>query len=181
MRSDLRGLKVETERLRLRLPVSADAAAAAEMFGRDEMFRYSERGAMTADEAWGLLLRHAGTWLLHGYGAFVVEEKETGRTVGLAGLSDFRRELGSRFDGHPEITWSIAPAAQGRGYATEAAAAALDWQARRFGSARTVCLIHVENAPSLRVAEKLGYRTFDRRDYRGYPAVLMAREGSRLS
>ena len=175
MQCELRSIRIETRRLALRPPASDDFEALLEIFGQPAMFRYSERGAMGAEDAWGLLLRHAGQWLLSGYGAFAVEEKATGQLVGLAGLSDFRRQLGPAFDGAPEITWSVATRAQGQGYATEAAAAALDWQQANFGAQRTVCLIHRDNAASLRVADKLGYAPFRTCDYKGYPAILLER------
>lgn len=152
-----------------------DHEALHKMVSKPEMFRFSHRGAMTSEEAWSLLMRHIGHWSSLGYGVFAVEDRETGALLGEAGLSDFRRRLGPDFDPHPEITWSILPEAQGRGYAAEAAAAALEWAAGR-GVRRTVCLIHEENEPSLRVAARLGYRTIRRVAYRGYPALLMERE-----
>ena len=75
------------------------------------------------------------------------------------------------------MTWSVATQAQGQGYATEAAAAALDWQQSNFAARRTVCLIHRDNGASLRVAEKLGYAPFRTCDYKGYPAIMFERRG----
>jgi RimJ/RimL family protein N-acetyltransferase len=168
---------IETERLRMRQPVTADFPAFAAMARDPSMFTYSERsGAITREEAWALLLRHIGYWTTRGYGVFALEEKTTGRFVGQVGPSDFRRDLGADFDPWPELTWSVAAPARGRGYATEAAAAALDWLRGQAAPARSVCLIHEANAPSLRVADKLGYRELRRRRYRGYPAILFERE-----
>jgi RimJ/RimL family protein N-acetyltransferase len=62
----------------------------------------------------------------------------------------------------PEMGWALASAFHGRGYATEAARAAVAWADGHFGSPRTVCLIDCENTASVRVAEKCGYRTFER-------------------
>lgn len=168
---------VETRRLRLRRPGPADLPAFAEMARDPSMFLYSERdGAMTEEEAWSLLLRHIGYWTARGYGVFAVEEKASGRFVGQVGPSDFHRELGPDFDDWPELTWSIAAPARGRGYATEAAAAALDWLRGRSAPKRSVCLIHEGNAASLRVADHLGYLPFRRCRFRGYPAILLARD-----
>ena len=77
-------------------------------------------------------------------------------------------------------SWTIASWAQGRGYATEAAAGALAWLEAQRRPGRTVCLIHAENAPSLRVAAKLGYRAFAEREYRGYPALLFERRADTI-
>jgi RimJ/RimL family protein N-acetyltransferase len=59
---------------------------------------------------------------------------------------------------------------------SEAARAALRWLDERFAAPRSVCLIHEDNWISLRLAETLGYRPFERREYKGYPAVLFERE-----
>lgn len=170
--------RVETARLILRPYEERDFDALWALSAHPATFRFSERGPMSSDEAWSRLLRHVGHWALAGYGVFAVEEKETGRFIGEAGLCDFRRGLGPKFDGVPEMTWSIAAELQGLGLATEAAEAALLWTEARVPARRTVCLIHEKNLASLRVAEKLGYRPFERGSYKGYASVLLERERS---
>ena len=170
-----RGPVIVTERLVLRHYRPGDFEPLSRMAAAPEMFRYSERGAMTPEEAWGRLLRQVGHWQLLGFGVFAVEERASGRYVGETGFGDFRRSLGPHFDRFPEGTWSIVPDAQGQGYASEAASAALAWLARERPGTETVCLIHVDNEPSLRVAEKLGYRAVGELDYRGYPARTFRR------
>ncbi len=170
-----RDIIAETPRLILRRHTAADFAAYLEMCADPAMSRFSGKDPAGSEEAWMRLLRQAGHWSLIGYGFVAVEEKESRRFVGEAGLGDFKRRLGPAFDDSPEAGWAIARWAQGRGYATEAAAAALEWTEKRFAIARTVCLIHVENAPSIRVAEKLGYSPFGERTYRGYSAILFER------
>ncbi|HYE28271.1 MAG TPA: GNAT family N-acetyltransferase [Allosphingosinicella sp.] len=169
-------IRIETERLILR-PYGVEHFEALHAIASDPaMFLHSERGPMSSDEAWSRLLRHVGHWQVAGYGVFAIEDKKTGRLVGETGLTDFRRGLGSRFDGCPEITWSVAADVQRRGYATEAAEAALRWLDETLEAPRSVCLIHIDNQVSLRLAEKLGYRPFHRQDYKGYPAVLLERD-----
>lgn len=171
-------VRIETERLVLRVPDARDFDDYFAMTADPETFRYSERGPMSSDEAWTRLLRQIGHWVVLGYGLFAIEEKASGRFVGEAGLGDFRRNLGPSFDDAPEAAWSLAGWAQGSGYATEAAEAALVWMERKFAIGRTVCLIHSDNAPSIRVARKLGYSVFEERNYRGYPALIHERPGS---
>jgi len=165
----------ETRRLILRRHAASDFPSYFTMSADERMARFAGRAPAGGDEAWMRLLRQAGHWSLYGYGFLAIEEKATGCFVGEAGLAHFRRGLGDAFDGAPEAGWAIAPWAQGHGYATEAAAAALAWIEGRFSIARTVCLIHAGNAPSLRVADKLGYAPLGRCTYRGYDAVTFER------
>ena len=104
------------------------------------------------------LLRYSGLWDFLGYGYWAVEERESGRYVGQLGFADFRRGL-IGFDGHyPEAGWVIHPEVAGRGYATEGMTAALHWLDAQGTWPRSFCLMDPDNAPSVRVAEKLGYR-----------------------
>ena len=170
-----RAPRLETARLVLRGYRADDAHDHAELMRAPESFLYSSRSPLDESEAWTRLLRHVGHWAATGWGMFAIEEKESGHTVGQAGFEDFHRGLGSRFDRVPEASWTIASWAWRRGYATEAAAAILAWMEERFATDRTVCVIHAGNIASLRVAEKLGYRSFAARPYRGYPAFLLER------
>ena len=166
---------VETDRLILRTFHPDDLPSFSELLADPASFLFPQRAPMSATEAWNRLLRHFGHWAAMGHGLFAVEEKASGRLVGEVGLGDFRRSLGPAFDDFPEATWTIAGWSRGRGYATEAAAAAQDWADRNLGARRTVCLIHTGNQASLRVAARLGYSAFAEREYRGYPALLLGR------
>jgi RimJ/RimL family protein N-acetyltransferase len=126
---------------------------------------------------WSKLLRYAGHWAWLGFGYWAVEEKASGRFVGDVGFADFKREIEPSLEGMPELGWVLAPWSHGRGYATEAAQAALGWSDAHFGTARTVCIVAPEHLASLRVAEKCGFREVQRMTYKGEPTVLLAREG----
>lgn len=173
-----RNAQVETPRLLLRRLCAADAESVFAMAADRAMWRFPEREPMSREEAWNLLLRHEGSWTVKGYGPFAVEEKSGGAFVGLAGFSDFRREIGPDFDPFPEITWSIVPSAQGRGYASEAAAAAVGWLEREVSGEQSVALIHTGNTASFAVARKLAYEAFRTIDYKDDPAVLLRRRSS---
>lgn len=182
MDHQLSAIRVETERLVLRVLTLDDFDDYSKVCADPGTFRFSERDSgMSGSEAWSRLLRQVGHWTLLGYGFFAVEEKASGRFAGEAGLGDFRRGLGPAFDGVPEAGWTIAPWAQGQGYATEAVSAALDWMEARFGTERTVCLVHVENSVSLHLAAKLGYVPFGTCEYRGYPGLMHERIWRRVA
>lgn len=170
-------VRLETDRLVLRPPRAEDFEPYFEMCADPETFRHSERGPMSSDEAWSRLLRHAGHWSLLGHGLFTLIDKDSGRFAGEAGLGDFRRALGAGYDDCPEAGWAVAPWARGRGLATEAMRAALGWIEDVLGQGRSVCMIHVDNRASIRVAEKLGYRHYGEQLYRGYRALMFERAG----
>jgi RimJ/RimL family protein N-acetyltransferase len=58
----------------------------------------------------------------------------------------------------PEIAWALARRYWGRGYAFEAATAALDIAFDRLGWSRVISLIAPSNLRSIRLAERLGER-----------------------
>ncbi len=168
---------LETTRLRLR-GFRADDFAAWFAFTRTPAFyRYLSPEAMPAEEIWKLLLRSAGHWVIMGYGFWAIEEKATGHFVGGVGFLHLLRDLDPPLGDAPEIGWVLDPAVHGQGYASEAVAAALVWGRSHFGPVRTVCIIHPENEPSLRLAAKFGYREYARATYHAAPIVLLERPG----
>jgi RimJ/RimL family protein N-acetyltransferase len=167
--------RLETERLLLRGHRALDFADCCAMWGDAEVTRFIGGRPFPTDEVWTKLLRYVGHWALVGFGYWVLEEKQSGRFVGEVGFADFKRDIEPSLEGAPEIGWVLAPWAHGRGLATEAVRGALAWGATRLPSKRTVCLISPENVASIRVAEKCGYREFQRTTYKGLPTVLFER------
>ncbi|HET7923721.1 MAG TPA: GNAT family N-acetyltransferase [Rhodanobacteraceae bacterium] len=171
---------IETERLVLRAYRLEDFPHLMEAWGDPEVVRHIGRPS-TEEESWTRLLRNIGLWPMLGYGYWAVTENTTGRYVGDVGLADFKRDIEPSLKGVPEIGWVLARSAHGRGYATEAAQAALHWLEGAHGPQRTACIIGVENRASLRVAEKCGYREFARTEYKGSAVVMLERRGAGLT
>jgi len=167
---------LETERLRLRRPVAADFPAYARMWADPDVTRFINGAPLSEEDAWAKFMRAFGHWELVGYGFWTVEEKIGGLRVGETGFLDVRREIEPSLNGIPEIGWAFAKSAQGKGYATEAARAALGWGEARFGKVRFACIIAPENAASLRVAAKTGFREAARTTYKGEPTVMLYRD-----
>ena len=143
-----------TDRLLLRGWRPDDVAAHAAMLADDETARFItvKGGALTEAEAWNETLWLVGHWQMLGYGIFVVEERATGAFVGRVG------PLHPPWWPNFEIAWSLAPGARGKGYATEAARAAIGWSFETFPIDRIVSIIDPRNNASQRVAERLGER-----------------------
>ena len=143
---------------------------------RDEaVFRHIGGKPLTREESWLRFLRHVGHWQLLDFGFWVVRERRGGEFVGHVGFGDFRREITPNFCDDPEMGWVLARSAHGKGYATEAAQAAINWMGLRHRPARIVCMIEPENAGSLRVAAKCGFREFARTTYKDSAVALLER------
>ena len=170
---------VETARLRLRGYRADDLGPSVAMWQEPAYYRYLAPEPMPTEEIWKTLLRNAGHWAVLGFGFWVVEERATGQLVGFIGFGNLKRTLDPPLGDAPEMGWVLAPAVHGRGYASEAVAAALAWGEKYFGPVRTVCIIHPDNQPSLRVAAKFGYREYARTTYKHEPIVLLERAVAR--
>jgi RimJ/RimL family protein N-acetyltransferase len=167
---------LETERLIIRRPQPDDFPAYAAMWGDPEVTRFINGPPLSEEDAWAKFMRGFGHWALVGYGFWAVLEKSSGQRVGETGFLDVHREIAPSLNGIPEIGWAFARSAQGKGYATEAVRAALAWGETRFGKTRFACIIAPDNAPSLAVAAKTGFREAARTTYKGEPTVMLYRE-----
>ncbi|MGX6646928.1 GNAT family N-acetyltransferase [Maricaulaceae bacterium MS644] len=148
---------LKTKRLILRAFTAADFDAFAAIWGDASVVRHISGTPSSRSDSWSRLLRLAGSWPLLGYGYWAVEERATGRLTGMAGLADFKREIGADIAGLPEAGWVFSPEFHGKGYATEAMRAALCWADAALDAEKSCCLIHPNNAASINVAQKLGY------------------------
>jgi RimJ/RimL family protein N-acetyltransferase len=99
-----------------------------------------------------------------GWVQFSVEERETGLLVGDVGMSPVEDEPGVI-----KVGYTMDPAFQGRGYATEAVAALVAYAFESLGAEVVRAFASAENVPSIRVAEKVGMRLVERfeRTYQG--------------
>lgn len=166
---------IETARLRLRRHRVEDLADCAALWADPEVVRHISGRPFTEEEVWARLLRYVGHWALLGFGYWLVEERESGAFVGELGFADFHRDIEPALDGMPELGWVLASRAHGRGYATEAARAAVAWGERHFGAARIACIIAPGNHASIRVAEKCGFRLLQLTSYKGEPTLMFVR------
>jgi ribosomal-protein-alanine N-acetyltransferase len=107
------------------------------------------------EERQGLLDLYRG-WLgddpaVLGFGPWIAVAREANRVVGSAGF------VGRPRGGEVELGFGIAPESRGRGYATEAARALVEWALAQEGVERVVARCDADNAPSIRVLEKVGF------------------------
>lgn len=136
---------------------------------------YTTGRPSTPQQSWMRMLGYAGHWALLGFGYWAVVERRSGVFIGEVGFADFKRGIAPELDATPEMGLAFAPHAHGRGLASEALLRALAWADDHLG-AHTIALIQPENAASVRVAERVGYRKFDAIVYNGTPTLLFERK-----
>ncbi len=155
MKADLSQLQIETDRLVLRPPRLEDFDAWA-AFQNDEIATRYIGGPQARGLAWRTFMCMCGAWHMTGVAMFSVIEKATGKWVGRLGPW--------HPDGWPgdEVGWSIAREHWGKGYASEGAAAAMDYAFDVLGWQRVIHVIDPQNQASIGVAKKLGSKLLGR-------------------
>ena len=141
-------------RVRLREWTGEDAAVIARIATDPAIPRWTYLPqAMNEEQArvWihaGITAARAGTGL-----RLAVEEEATGQIAGNVALGSVDRDLGTA-----EVFWWLGPEARGRGIATAALRLLGDWSLDHLQLARLTALIEPANTPSLRLAERVGFR-----------------------
>ena len=167
---------IDTDRLHLRPWEYQDVDDLYQLTLDDRMRTFLGTWVPSREDSHNRLLRNGGCWHFLGWGPFKAIERESGEIVGNIGLFDGFRGLGEDFDPYPEAGWIVRHQSWGRGYASEAMSAILDWFDREHGGGRTVCMISIGNKGSERIAEKLGYRPIGLGEYKGEELMRYARE-----
>jgi RimJ/RimL family protein N-acetyltransferase len=142
---------IETERLILRPVERGDIDTLARWNADPEHTRHLG-GVQTREQTEAAMDRWLRHWDKHGFGLLSAVAKETGEVIGRTGPQYHRA-----WPHDPEIGWGFDPAWCGRGLATEAGRAAVEWAFGELGFARVVSIATEENVASRRVMEKLGF------------------------
>ncbi|KGM57707.1 acetyltransferase [Lysobacter arseniciresistens ZS79] len=143
------GPTLETERLVLRPQQRSDFDGFAELLGDEEAARHIG-GHLPRAAAWRKFLQMPGAWVVQGFAMFSVIEKASGQWIGQAGPW--------QPEGWPstEVGWSFLRSAWGKGYAREAAIAAIDWSFETLGWTEVIHSIAPANTASQVLAARLG-------------------------
>ncbi len=163
-----------TYRLIIRPAEASDLDALAAIRADERVAKFTG-GTRTRRDVWMAMLRTHGLWAMLGYGYWTAQLRKTGEIIGEVGFADFLRGITPDISGGPEAGWIIAPSVWGQGYASEAVKAIHDWldDARPD---RSTCIISPQNAASIRIAEKLGYRKFAESDIDGDAISMFERD-----
>lgn len=144
-----------TPRLRLRGWRETDRAPFAAQNADPEAMRFLG-GPMTRETSDAYLDRTLRHWAEDGCGKWVVELRETGQFVGAVGLQRMRFDLPFPHRSGTEIAWRMGRAFWGRGFATEAARAAVEFGFQDRALAEILALTVPDNRASRAVMERLG-------------------------
>ncbi|HEX5938234.1 MAG TPA: GNAT family N-acetyltransferase [Actinomycetota bacterium] len=162
MRADTGFERIVTDRLVLRRSRSEDAETISAYRSDPEVHRQqgwerTDPDGVRADieEMAGRIPGEPGGWV-----QFTLEDRD-GRLVGDVGISPA--------DGEPgvlKVGYTVAPAFQGRGYATEAIGALVAYAFDTLHADVVRAYASADNEPSIRVAEKVGMRLVERYEHR---------------
>ena len=155
---------IETRRLVLRGPEAGDYPDFKATFAS-----YRSRfmgGPLNAYESWMLYAAEIGHWQIRGYGMWMIHDKGTDETYGMAG--GWKPAMWPE----AEIAWVIWPDKGGKGYALEATDAVRRYLYREKGWTTAVSYIDPKNLDSIRLAERLGaVKDHDAASIDGHDAV----------
>lgn len=144
---------IDTGRLLLRKFDERDLEAFFELSSRPEIIRYAQNTPVASREAARELMRTAPfhDYATYGYGRFACVWKETGDVIGFSGVK-YVPEISDT-----ELGYRFLPEYWGRGLATEAGRASIDFARTDLRLTRLVALVHPDNVASAGVVTKLGF------------------------
>ena len=144
-------MRIETPRLILReIDMERDFEPWAAAHADEETVRYLGGRVMNRAQVWRSMASIIGHWQIRGYGFFSVENRETGEWVGHVG--PWYPEGWPA----PEVGWTLSPDHRGRGYATEAARASVEYAFSELGWPQVIHVIMEGNEPSIALAKRIG-------------------------
>lgn len=155
-----------TDRIGLRQWGSKDYEPFAEMNADPEVRKYFPK-LMTHEESDRLIERSMGQIMELGYGFWATDIWATGEFIGMVGIAPVLFE--SFFTPCTEIGWRLKKSAWGNGYATEAAAACLDYAFNKLNIQEIYSFTAIPNTPSENVMKKIGMQKVGEFDHPNIP------------
>ena len=142
---------IETYRLILR-PFTEQDISFSQAFMLPEFMVNSPQGAYAEEAAKNRIIELSEGYRKSGFGKLAVIEKESNSIIGYCGLEPCVIEGKSEI----ELGYRLLTAFRGKGYATEAALALIEFEAKK-GNSNIIAFTECENFPSVRVLVKLGF------------------------
>ena len=144
---------IETQRLGLRELRQEDFDALC-LFLQDIEVMYAWEYAFSDEQVREFILNQQKRYQADGFGYYAAEEKDSGKVVGCMG--PLMEQIGEeKFYG---IGYILGHDAWGKGYATEAGEACIQYLFENYPAQKVIAEIRPENQASVRVAERLGMK-----------------------
>ncbi|HJU21630.1 MAG TPA: GNAT family N-acetyltransferase [Casimicrobiaceae bacterium] len=145
---------VETDRLRLRWFVASDAPFVFRLLNEPDWIRFiGDKHVSTLDDASRYIENDpVAMYGREGFGLYAVESKETGAPIGMCGL--IKRQTLDEVD----VGFAFLSEFRSQGFAFEAATAVLAFAHDVLSLRRLVAIVSPDNAKSISLLEKLGFR-----------------------
>ena len=169
---------LQTERLILRGFRRDDLDAHAATLANPVVTHHLTGEPFNREDSWRRLMMAVGQWPLLGYGYWAVALKDDDRMVGHCGFADMQRAMQPDISGEPEMGWIFDPSVHGQGIAFEACAAALDWAVSELRAESYPAIISLDNQPSIRLAQRLGFERMPDATYKDELVALFRRRGA---
>jgi [ribosomal protein S5]-alanine N-acetyltransferase len=162
---------LKTVRLILREFVPQDADALAAVLGDPVAMRYYP-APFNRREVEDWIERNRQRYQREGYGLWAMLLRDSDEVIGDCGC--YLREIKGRSG--VEIAYHVRRDLWGKGYATEAAQACMQYAFNKLSLDQVISLIRPENLQSIRVAEKNGLRCEKIIFWRGYDHCIYAKQ-----
>jgi RimJ/RimL family protein N-acetyltransferase len=158
-------MQIETARLSLREFQHQDLASLAAILADPLVMHFSSTGALSVVQAQERLDKFIASYQSYGFGKWAVISNATQQLIGYCGIAmavidhQNQPEIGYRFDSK---VW-------GQGFATEAAAAALQYGLSQLRLPYILEIVEPANLASVRVLQKLGLNYQSATVFHGLP------------
>jgi ribosomal-protein-alanine N-acetyltransferase len=152
---------LSTPHLILRPWTQADTEALFLILQEPDILEYYPPSTFTLEKTQRYITHQLKHWQERRYGHWAVTLKDDNRVVGWDGL-EYLPETDEN-----EVAYLLSHQVWGRGFATEAARAAVRYGLETIGLHAIIGLVHPGNIGSIRVLEKCGLTFIDRKVYWG--------------
>jgi len=155
----------ETERLILRELLPQDAVGMFEMDGDPEVHLFlGNKPVQSIEQSKTDIEFIRNQYIENGIGRWAVIEKSTGNFTGWAGLK-LIKETNNNHSNYYDLGYRFSKRFWGKGYATEAAAAARDYGFNELRLSEIIGIADISNLGSIHVLEKTGLKRISIFDY----------------
>lgn len=158
---------IETNRLLLRMFEEKDLETAYKLFNDSDVQKYlSPKNRRTREQLCVLLKKAVSYWSEKGFGLWCVTEKHIGEMIGYCGFQTFEKTE------NIEIVFGYLKEHWGKGLATEALKACLDYGIEKLSLEKIFAVTNPENIGSIRVLEKAGMNFLNKENHYEMDTVI---------